>query len=156
MDWIARLIYGALVWKERRLARRGSGPGPAAGAADKGEHLTIGARGETLVYWHLRRAGYVITARNRRPRRDRGELDIIGWDGPVLAFIEVKTRRGEEGGPPESVVSRRQRERIIRSAREYMKRLRRKPQAYRFDVAGVLWDPAAGFKVHVVKDAFKE
>jgi putative endonuclease len=155
LDWIACLIYGALVWKERRRAKPGSGPGQTRGPKGKKEHLKVGSRGETLVYWHLRQAGYVIIARNRRPRRRLGELDMIGWDGPVLAFIEVKTRSGEEAGPPQGTVGRRQQQRIVHSAREYMKRLTRKPQAYRFDIAGVLWDPVAGFKVQVVKDAFK-
>ena len=155
MDWVARLIYGGLVWKERQRAKRRGGPGQTRRQESKPEHLTIGARGETLVYWHLRRAGYVITARNRRPRRHLGELDMIGWDGPVLAFIEVKTRSGEEAGSPQAAVGHRQQQRIIHSAQEYMRRLKRKPQAYRFDIAGVLWDPVAGFKVHVVKDAFK-
>ncbi len=155
MVWFARIIYGALIWKERRRARRGSGPGQGRGLEGKTEHLAMGARGETLVYWYLRQAGYVIIARNRRPRPRAGELDMIGWDGPVLAFIEVKTRSGEAGGPPEAAVNRRQRERIIHSAREYLKRMKRKPQGYRFDIAGVLWDRAAGYKVHVVKDAFK-
>ena len=156
MDWIAHVIYGTLVWKERQRAKWRRGPEQARGPKEKKEHLITGARGETLVYWHLRQAGYAIIARNRRPRRRGGELDMIGWDGPVLAFIEVKTRSGREAGPPEAAVSRRQQERVMHSAREYMKRLKRKPQAYRFDIAGVLWDPVAGYKVHVTKDAFKE
>ena len=155
MDWIACLIYGGLVWKERQRAKWASIPGQRQGQEGKKKHLELGARGETLVYWHLRRAGYVIIGRNRRPRRGQGELDIIAWDGPVLAFVEVKTRRSEGGGPPETAVSRRQEERIVQSAREYMKRLKRKPQAYRFDIAGVLWDSIAGYKVHVVRDAYK-
>ncbi len=156
MGWFARLIYRALVWKERQRAKRGQAPGQIRGTKGKKGHLEIGARGETLVYWYLRQAGYVIIARNRRPHPRWGELDMIGWDGPVLAFIEVKTRTGDEAGPPEAAVSRRQQERIIHGAREYMKRLKRKPQGYRFDIAGVLWDPMAGYKIHVIKDAFKE
>ena len=81
---------------------------------------------------------------------------MVGWDGPVLAFIEVKTRTGEAAGPPEMAVSREQQKRIIKSAWEYMRRMKRKPASYRFDVTSVLWDPARGFQVRVIKDAFNE
>lgn len=158
MDWTAHLVYRALVWRERRRAgAAGSGRFREGVAFDaKAQHLKVGARGETLAYWYLRHVGYAIVARNRRPHGRSGELDMVGWDGPVLAFVEVKTRTGEAAGPPEMALSYDQQKRIIRSAWEYMRRLKRKPAGYRFDVASVLWDPAKGFQVRVIKDAFKE
>jgi len=81
---------------------------------------------------------------------------MVGWDGPTLAFIEVKTRTGTEAGPPETAVSLRQQRRIVKGAQEYMRRLKRRPVAYRFDIASVLWNPAMGYQVRVIKDAFKE
>lgn len=83
-------------------------------------------------------------------------MDMVGWDGPVLAFVEVKTRTGEAAGPPEMAISLEQQKRIVNSAWEYMRRLKREPAGYRFDVASVLWDPERGFQVRVIKDAFKE
>ncbi len=156
MDWVAHLVYGALVWREKRRASaacRGREAGEQGGAA---RHLKIGARGETLAYWHLRREGYAVVARNRRPHGRSGEVDLVGWDGPVLAFIEVKTRTGEDAGPPEMALGFDQQRRIVQSARVYLRRLKRQPAAYRFDVASVRWDPAMGYRVRVVKDAFKE
>jgi putative endonuclease len=156
LDWVAHLVYGALVWRERRRAvsagreRQASEPGEAA------RHLKVGARGETLAYWHLRHAGYAIVSRNRRPRARSGELDLVGWDGPVLVFIEVKTRTGEKTGPPEMAVSSDQQRRIVKSAWEYMRRLKRQPAGYRFDIASVMWEPAKGYKVRVIKDAFRD
>ena len=49
-------MYRALVWKERQRARHAAlrPPGPPS----KTEHLKTGARGETLAFWYLRRAGY--------------------------------------------------------------------------------------------------
>ena len=158
MDWIAHLVYGMFVWREKRLARaasHGEHPAEPGAPGTKIHHLKLGARGETLAYWHLRCAGYAIVARNRRPHSRVGELDMVGWDGVVLAFIEVKTRTSEAGGPPEAAVGSNQQKRIIRSAQEYMRRLRRKPAGYRFDIASVLWDPARGYRVRVIKDAFK-
>jgi putative endonuclease len=155
LDWVAQLVYGALVWREKRHARAVDRGIETGQPGEKPRHLKVGARGETLAYWHLRRAGYVIVARNRRPHARSGELDMVGWDGPVLAFIEVKTRTGEEAGPPETALGRDQKKRIVRSSLEYMRRLKRKPAGYRFDVVSVLWHPANGYQVRVIKDAFK-
>src|SRR5260370_3468773 len=51
-----------------------------------------GIRGETYAYWYLRRHGYVFVARNYTPRGVKGELDLVGYDGETLAFVEVRTR----------------------------------------------------------------
>ncbi|HEY6250576.1 MAG TPA: YraN family protein, partial [Candidatus Angelobacter sp.] len=60
--------------------------------AAKAVHLTTGTRGEEEAYFYLRRQGYVIIARNYRTPRAHSELDMVGWDGETLCFIEVKTR----------------------------------------------------------------
>jgi putative endonuclease len=153
MSLLAQFMYRALVWKERqraRFARR-----PSVVAESEAEHLKTGARGETLAYWYLRQAGYTIVARNRRARSGAGELDLVGWDGPVLSFVEVKTRTSAAAGPPELAVSRAKQKRIAKAASEYLRRIRRKPLSYRFDIASVAWDPEAGLRVRLIKDAFK-
>ena len=154
MSWFARLMYRALLWKERQRALRAR-RSPAGKSAGTAAHLETGERGETLAYWYLRRAGYTMVARNRRARSGAGELDLIGWDGPILAFVEVKTRASAEAGPPEAAVSRAKQKRIAKAAREYLRRLGRKPVNYRFDIVSVLWDPEAGYQVRLIKDAFK-
>lgn len=150
MPLIASLIYKALVWKERQSARIGRRPKAAAGRA---EHLRTGERGETLAYWFLRQAGYTIVARDRRTRA--GEVDLVGWDGPVLAFVEVKTRTTDAAGPPEVAVTRQQQKRIVRSAYEHMRKMKRRPASYRFDTVSVSWDEQAGYHVRLIKDAFR-
>ena len=37
-------------------------------------------------------SGYVFVARNYMPRGAKGEIDLIGYDGKTLAFVEVRTR----------------------------------------------------------------
>jgi putative endonuclease len=152
MGIIANLMYRALVWKERQRARYAARSSPARDT--EAEHLRIGARGETLAYWYLRQAGYTMVARNRRARSGEGEIDLIGWEGPVLSFVEVKTRTTAYAGPPEVAVSRAQQKRIVRAANEYLRRLRRKPIRYRFDIASVAWNSTDGLQVRLIKDAF--
>jgi putative endonuclease len=103
----------------------------------------------------LRQGGYTIVARNRRARSGAGEIDLIGWDGPVLSFVEIKTRTSDVAGPPEAAVSKAKQKRIARTAKEYMRQLRRHPLSYRFDIASVAWDSEAGLQVRLIKDAFK-
>ncbi|MGA3324877.1 MAG: YraN family protein [Terriglobia bacterium] len=153
MSILAQLMYQGLVWKERQRARFAAHALPPP--SSEAEHLKTGARGETLAYWYLRQAGYTIVARNRRARSGAGEVDLVGWDGPVLSFVEVKTRTNEDAGPPESAVSRAKQKRIARAANEYLRRLRRKPVSYRFDIASVAWNSEAGLQVRLIKDAFK-
>jgi putative endonuclease len=66
----------------------------------------LGRRAEELVAQRLRRQGWVIVARNVRTSDVRGELDLVGVDGDVLVFVEVKARRaGSVVGPEAPAVA---------------------------------------------------
>ena len=153
MRWLARLMYRALAWKEHQRAQRAALLQKAE--RRKSETPELGARGETLAYWYLRQAGYTVVARNWRARSGAGELDLVGWEGPILAFVEVKTRASEAAGAPEEAVSRNKQKRVIRAAKEYLRQLRRKPVSCRFDVVSVWLDPEEGLQVRLIKDAFQ-
>lgn len=155
MSLFARLMYRALVWKERQRALRGEKPEAGAKAPGRARHLLTGERGETLAFWHLRREGYIVVARNRRARSGAGEVDLIGWDGPTLAFVEVKTRTTEAAGPPELAVSRAKQKRIAKAAHDYLRRLKKQPASYRFDIVSVFWNDADGLRVRLIKNAFR-
>jgi putative endonuclease len=146
-------MYGALAWKERQRAQRAASLPPEE--RGKAEMEDLGVRGETLAYWYLRQAGYTVVARNWRARSGAGELDLVGWEGPVLAFVEVKTRTSEAAGPPEEAVSPNKQKRVIRAAKEYLRQLRRRPMSCRFDVVSVSLDPEEGLQVRLIKDAFQ-
>jgi len=99
----------------------------------------VGIRGETFAYWHLRRHGYVMIAKNYMVRGIKGEIDLIGYDGEVLAFIEVKTRTpGERAlGTPEEAVTPEKRRNLSRMARQFLAEQRIPKAQCRFDVLAI-------------------
>lgn len=103
------------------------------------QHLLTGQRGEDDAYFYLRRLGYVIVARNWRSLRHRGELDLVGWDGDVLCFIEVKTRTTHDVKPAEGAVDEEKRHDLTAVAHDYRRRMAGEP-ATRFDVLSVYYD----------------
>ncbi len=154
MALIARAIYKVLTWQERRRAL--SAPGvkrPRPGAAPG--HLETGRRGERLAYWRLRSIGYTVVARNLRSRPGVGELDLVAWDGPILCFVEVKTRTSGGAGPPEAALTFNQQRRIIAAAQIYKRGLKQKAVNYRFDVVSVAWSAESGLQATLIRDAFK-
>ena len=74
-------------------------PGRSRSAAGCGRRT--GIRGETYAYWYLRRHGYTGVARNFRSPSVKGEIDLVGYDGKVLAFVEVKTRSADDPDRPD-------------------------------------------------------
>jgi putative endonuclease len=78
----------------------------------------------------------VIIARNYRTPRSRSELDLVGWDGDTLCFIEVKTRSSRSIFPAEAAVDYDKRRDLSYMARDFLRKL---PGSvvYRFDVVSV-------------------
>ena len=102
-------------------------------------HQKVGTQGEDEAYFFLRGLGYVMVARNFRSPRRRGDLDLVGWDGDVLCFIEVKTRTTRDVKPAEAAVDYEKQQELARVAREY---LRHAPPLcqWRFDVLSVYYE----------------
>jgi putative endonuclease len=103
------------------------------------ERHRTGRRGEEAAYFHLRKLGYTMVARNFRSPRCRGEIDLIGWEDDVLCFIEVKTRTTHDVKPGEAAVDQHKRRQVAAVAREYL-RLLPLPCQWRFDVVSVYYD----------------
>lgn len=129
-------------WLDRKAARR-----PAA--AKHAVHLATGLRGEDAAYFHLRRLGYTIVARRWRSPKLKGDIDLIGWDGEWLCFVEVKTRSSRSFQPAEVAVDRDKRAMLLQMAREYMRQLEDRDRVpARFDVVSVyLSDKQPEFEV---------
>ncbi len=106
---------------------------------DKPEHLRTGQRGEEDAYFYLRRRGYTIIARNFRCPNHRGELDLVGWEGDVLCFIEVKTRTTHAIKPAEAAVDRYKQRELSLVARDFLRQMPPSCQ-WRFDVLAIYYE----------------
>ncbi len=102
-------------------------------------HHRTGRRGEEEAYFHLRKLGYTIVARNFRSPRCRGEIDLIGWEDDVLCFVEVKTRTTRDVKPGIAAVDRHKRREVAAVMREYLRRFPLSCQ-WRFDVVSVYYE----------------
>src|SRR3954465_1185657 len=121
-------------------------------AKQRAAHLHTGERGEEAAYFHLRKLGYVMVARNYRSPRRRGEIDLIGWDKDELCFIEVKTRSSKEFMPAEVAVDAEKQHDLREVAREYMRKVPGEPKT-RFDIVAVYFEGAEP-DITLFKNAF--
>ncbi len=133
----AHVIFGFVQWASRH-GFAGCDASPGTNTKQLARRRT-GIRGETFAYWYLRRHGYIIIARNFTIPGYKGEIDLVGYDRSVLAFIEVKTRTGERGayGLPEDAVTPEKRRHLSRIARQFLAERRMRETPFRFDVVAI-------------------
>jgi putative endonuclease len=115
-----------------------------------------GVRGETYAYWYLRRHGYILMARNYTLPGIKGEIDMIGLDGPVLAFVEVKTRDATrpDAPDPERAIDIEKRHHLARMARQFRRSRRMESAPWRFDVIAIETRPGKRPELRLHKGAF--
>lgn len=135
MALASRLIFEIVKWR----ARKGLTRDVEAFADRKIESRRRGLRGETFAYWYLRRQGYVFVARNYVPRGAKGEIDLVGYDGETLAFVEVRTRtaREDQAALPELSITAEKQEVVARTARRFVMERHVKQCPVRFDVVAI-------------------
>ena len=98
-----------------------------------GTRAERGHFGEARAAEFVRRElGYRILARNWRFKRD--EIDLVCLDGTVLVFIEVRLRRSSAKVPAYYSVNKKKKKALQRACKNYLYRLKRRPQHFRFDV----------------------
>ena len=112
----------------------------------------LGARGEDLAHRFLQRSGYVVVARNYRMASGAGEIDLIGWDGDKLVFVEVKSRQSEEYGAPDRAIGPEKQTSVMRAAREYARHAGVPWDRVRFDVVTVVFSTPV--RIDHILDAF--
>jgi putative endonuclease len=117
------------------------------------EGQQLGARGERVAErWSISRGWTVVHRRFRSGHRD---IDLVVQRGNTVAFVEVKTRRGDEYGDPVAAVDHRKQRELTRSALVWISRYGRADVEYRFDVIGILIDRQAGVaRVKHIENAF--
>ena len=123
-------------------------------------HLLTGERGELEALFYLRRLGYLFVERRWRSPELNGDIDLIGWDGPTLCFVEVKARTARDLAPAHSAVDDQKKRMLRRMARAYRRTLPRAGRSaisVRFDVISVYLlpsDPAALPDCELIRNAF--
>jgi putative endonuclease len=112
-----------------------------------------GAQGEETAAGFLESRGWEVLA--HRFRMGRLEIDLVARRGRMVAFVEVKTRRGLGFGAPVEAVTWNKRREIVRVARAWMDRHGQPGDIYRFDVIGIMDPPGGVVTVQHVEDAFR-
>jgi putative endonuclease len=110
-----------------------------------------GLEGERIAMRYLASAGWRIVA--HRVRMGRWEVDLVIERSEVVAFVEVKTRRGGRFGSPLEAITWKKRREIARVARAWLDRHGSPHRVYRFDVVGVTLGRIT--QVEHVEDAFR-
>lgn len=95
----------------------------------------LGQRGERLAEQHLVSRGYTILARNYRC--PAGEMDLVAQAGPMVIFVEVRTRRGRGYGTPEDSITPRKQARLIAVAQTYLYEHMLDDALWRIDIVAV-------------------
>jgi putative endonuclease len=152
MHFAVALMERAVLLLERCHVKFGSAPQRTA-------VQRRGIEGERVAYFHLRRAGYVVVARRWRHALADGEVDLIGWDGEVLCFVEVKTRSIRTQYAAEFHVNAKKQKTLRRMAKLYVRQLPWRPGqerslAPRFDIVSVYMDGKAPADVRLLRNAF--
>lgn len=107
----------------------------------------LGLEAEDAAAEFLAAQGYTLIT--RRFKAGGGEIDLVALDGEVLAFVEVKLRRGKSADPLEAMDLHKQ-TRILEAAQIYLSRYDGPECEVRFDVVAVT---PKGMTLH--RDAFR-
>jgi putative endonuclease len=100
-----------------------------------GQRRQLGRRGEQIAAQHLQQQGYEILTRNWRC--EWGEIDIVAREGDTLAFVEVRTRRGERFGTPEESITPDKKAHMIAAAQTYLQEQGLEEVDWRIDVTAI-------------------
>jgi putative endonuclease len=151
MPLFSRAIFQLVRWAARKGLRDDPDPDHRKHAARR-----TGIRGETYAYWYLRRHGYIFVARNYSPRGLKGELDLVGYDGETLAFVEVRTRtlREDLTALPELSITTDKQRVVARTAQRFLDERHVSNCPCRFDVLAIDNHPGHAPAVRLHKDAF--
>lgn len=141
--WL-RCFEGLVDWLDRLAARR----------AGEAAHLATGRRGERAAFFYLRRLGFVVTARQWRTMKARGDLDLVAWENNVLCFVEVKTRTTHAVAPAEAAVDTEKKRMLRKMAHTYVRQLPDRDVPVRFDILSVYFEAGKKADFELFRGAF--
>jgi len=139
---LPRLGFALVRWRARRgLPETLDAENDDPDLAEKYAAQRTGVLGELYAYWYLRRLGYLFIAKNYAPQHSKGEIDLVGYDGPTLVFVEVRTRSTStaEGNTnyPEMTITPAKHHVLVRTARYFLRERRIQECPVRFDVVAI-------------------
>ena len=114
------------------------------------EHNDTDSKGEELAAEFLRKNGYLILETNWRFKNL--EADIIATINKTLVVAEVKTRRSNYFGEPETFVNKQKQKNLIKTANEYIIRNNLDLEV-RFDIISIVLGNNQ-MKINHIEDAF--
>lgn len=113
--------------------------------------IRTGKQGEEIAAAYLAGEGYRIVDRNYRCLF--GEVDIVAKDKDTIVFIEVKSRKSDLYGDPQTAVSLEKQKKLCRISLKYLEERHLYPCDARFDVVAVKMLPA-GNQIELIRNAF--
>ncbi|MCX8065135.1 MAG: YraN family protein [Candidatus Hydrogenedentes bacterium] len=118
--------------------------------SDSSTPLDLGKAGELEAERYLTRAGLHIIERNKR--LGNLEIDLVAQDENEIVFVEVKTRRNNRWGFPESNVDYKKQRALKRAGKYYFLKNCSPTQTYRFDIVAITLEPEVS--IEWIKNAF--
>lgn len=114
----------------------------------------LGRWGQKQAERFLRRSGWRTIGRNFA--FGGGEIDLIAADpSGRVAFVEVKTRRSEEYAPAVAAVNASKQQKLIRTAKCFLRKYNLSDCPLRFDVITVILPPSGPVQIRHYPGAFR-
>ena len=114
----------------------------------------LGDFGERVAKAHLESKGYRILETNFRVRE--GEVDIVAERDGVVAFVEVKTRRGDAMGSAVESVGARKAQRLLLAAEAFAQQHPELPPDRRIDLIAIDLDAERVVSLQHIESAVEE
>ncbi|MGQ0828206.1 MAG: YraN family protein [Bacteroidota bacterium] len=114
------------------------------------EHNDTGSKGEQLASNFLKNKGYSVLETNWRFKNL--EADIIASIDQTIVIAEVKTRKSNYFGEPETFVDKQKQKNLRKTANEYIER-NNLDMEVRFDIISIVMGNNQ-MKINHIEDAF--
>lgn len=112
-----------------------------------------GLAGERAAIGYLTSCGWSVEA--HRFKLGRHDLDLVIRRGPIVAFVEVKTRRSTTFGLAAEAVGWRKQRTLSRVAELWRLRYGRPGDTYRFDLVAVTDAGKGRMEIEHLEDAWR-